>query len=210
MNYLAHAYLSFDHPQILVGNLISDFIKGKQKFNYPIEVQKGITLHRSIDLFTDNHPVTKEAKKIFKDAYRLYSGAFIDVVYDHFLANDKQEFTETSLLEFSKSVYNTVDKNISLVPEPFAKMFLYMKKQNWLIHYRTINGIEKSFGGLVRRAAYIHESETACRLFEANYQLLNDSYRQFWKDVKPFAFDTFKSLLNASPGDLLSQAPEGK
>jgi hypothetical protein len=29
MNYLAHAYLSFNEPDILVGNLISDFVKGK-------------------------------------------------------------------------------------------------------------------------------------------------------------------------------------
>lgn len=30
MNYLAHAYLSFDEPEILVGNMISDFVKGKK------------------------------------------------------------------------------------------------------------------------------------------------------------------------------------
>lgn len=35
MNYLAHAYLSFNDPEILVGNLISDFVKGKKKFDYP-------------------------------------------------------------------------------------------------------------------------------------------------------------------------------
>jgi hypothetical protein len=29
MNYLGHAYLSFNHQDILVGNMISDFIKGK-------------------------------------------------------------------------------------------------------------------------------------------------------------------------------------
>ena len=31
MNYLAHAYLSFNDPEILVGNMISDFVKGKKK-----------------------------------------------------------------------------------------------------------------------------------------------------------------------------------
>ncbi len=36
MNYLAHAYLSFNDPEILVGNMISDFVKGKKKFDYPI------------------------------------------------------------------------------------------------------------------------------------------------------------------------------
>lgn len=201
MNYLAHAYLSFDHPDILVGNLISDFVKGKQKFNFTEGIQKGISLHRSIDLFTDSHPATKEAKKVYQTPYRLYSGAFIDIVYDHFLANDEQEFSESSLLSFSNKVYYMVEENISSVPGSFARMFSYMKKQNWLFNYRSIPGIEKGFGGLVRRAAYMNESETACHLFETHYQLLADCYRQFWKDLKPFALDTFHLLLRSTAGN---------
>jgi acyl carrier protein phosphodiesterase len=84
MNYLAHAYLSFGHPGILTGNMISDFVKGKKKFDYPSEVQQGIALHRAIDQFTDTHEATREAKQVFRPAYRLYSGAFVDVVYDHY------------------------------------------------------------------------------------------------------------------------------
>ena len=62
MNYLAHAYLSFNEPEILVGNMISDFVKGKKKFDYSPGVQKGIALHRAIDNFTDYHTATKAAK----------------------------------------------------------------------------------------------------------------------------------------------------
>ncbi len=62
MNYLAHAYLSFNMPDILVGNMISDFIKGKKQFDYPLPVQKGIRLHRAIDTFTDTHAATQELK----------------------------------------------------------------------------------------------------------------------------------------------------
>ena len=49
MNYLAHAFLSFDDPELLVGNMISDFVKGKQKFGYPSGIQEGIALHRAIE-----------------------------------------------------------------------------------------------------------------------------------------------------------------
>jgi acyl carrier protein phosphodiesterase len=62
MNYLAHAWLSFHQPFVLAGNMISDFVKGKQQYAYPASVQQGIHLHRSIDAFTDSHPVTREAK----------------------------------------------------------------------------------------------------------------------------------------------------
>src|SRR6266481_7624004 len=119
MNYLAHAYLSFDHEEILVGNLISDFVKDKKKFNYPGGIQKGITLHRAIDTFTDTHEATRLAKNIFRPSYRLYSGAFVDVVYDHFLATDTNEFREEGLQNFSEKVYNVLDRHINYLPEPF-------------------------------------------------------------------------------------------
>lgn len=64
--------------------MISDFVKGKKKFDYPQGIQRGIMLHRMIDTFTDAHETTKEAKEVFRPHYRLYSGAFVDVVYDHF------------------------------------------------------------------------------------------------------------------------------
>ena len=100
MNYLAHAYLSFNDPEILLGNMISDYVKGRKKFDYGPGILKGIMLHRAIDTFTDQHPVTKTAMKFFKPAYGLYAGAFVDVVYDHFLALDENEFNENSLFTF--------------------------------------------------------------------------------------------------------------
>ncbi len=68
MNYLAHAYLSFKNEEILVGNMISDFVKGGSKFNFPVNIQKGIMLHRMIDAFADLHPATKTAINILKPA----------------------------------------------------------------------------------------------------------------------------------------------
>jgi acyl carrier protein phosphodiesterase len=194
MNYLAHAYLSFDDDEILVGNLISDFVKGKNKFNYPERIQKGITLHRAIDTFTDEHPATKLAKNIFRPHYRLYSGAFVDVVYDHFLATDTNEFTEESLEVFSQKVYHAIDKHQQVLPERFARMFPYMKLQNWLFNYRTLTGTEMSFGGVVRRARYLDESKTASILFEKNYKELQAYYNSFFPDVKSFTHRMFEEL----------------
>ncbi len=196
MNYLAHAYLSFNHPEILVGNMISDYVKGKKKFDYPVAIQKGIILHRAIDTFTDDHPATKKAKEVFRPHYRLYSGAFVDVVYDHFLATDDREFPGSSLLDFSEQVYKILGEYPNWFPEPFNRMFPYMKEQNWLFNYREKWGIEKSLGGVVRRAAYLTESDTAFRLFEEHYQLLSGCYRQFWADLQPFARQQFDQLVS--------------
>ena len=194
MNYLAHAYLSFNDREIMTGNIISDFVKGKKKFEYPSRIQAGIGLHRQIDGFTDEHPATREAKEFLRPFYRLYSGAFVDVMYDHFLATDETEFTDSSLLAYSHQVYAALDENRNWLPERFAPMFPFMRSQNWLYNYRTLWGIEKSFGGIVRRSAYLDESDTAFQLFTKYYQPLQQCYRHFWKDVKPFAFRQFELL----------------
>jgi len=195
MNYLAHAYLSFDHKEILVGNLISDFVKGKNKFTYPEGIQKGIALHRAIDSFTDAHEATKLAKNIFKPHYRLYSGAFVDVVYDHFLATDANEFSEETLRIFSERVYSIVEQHIEYLPMSFARMFPYMKSHNWLYNYRSKWGTESSFKGLQRRAKFIDETETAALLFEKHYGTLQECYSAFFPDVKTFAYDTYVNIV---------------
>jgi acyl carrier protein phosphodiesterase len=194
LNYLAHAYLSFNQPAVLAGNLISDFVKGKQLNLYPEDVRKGIVLHRAIDSFTDEHAATREAKNIFKPHYRLYSAAFIDVSYDHFLANDLQQFTDDSLSAFSQQVYDSLEKYLDVFPEPFRKMFPYMKQHNWLYNYRNRLGIERSFAGVVHRAAYLSESETAFKLFEENYNKLQQYYTDFFPALHQYAFQTLQKL----------------
>jgi acyl carrier protein phosphodiesterase len=206
VNYLAHAYLSFGIPEIVVGNLISDFVKGKKQFDYPDRVRAGITLHRAIDTYTDTHPVTREAKSYFRSAYGLYSGALIDVVYDHFLANDPVAFPSASLSKnpaafpstggqedrpalaaFARQTYEQLAAWEAFFPERFARAFPYMRDQNWLYHYRFREGIFKSFAGLSRRAAYMGGPEEACRLFEARYGELEACYKAFFPALTAFA-----------------------
>lgn len=174
--------------------MISDYVKGSKKLDYPGTVQKGIMLHRAIDTFTDMHSATREAKAVFQPAYRLYSGAFVDVVYDHFLANDPGTFPSGQLMAFSQRVYAHLDQHNGLFPEKFALLFPYMKKQNWLYHYHTREGTEKSLGGVVRRSVHLTESDTAYRLFEQHYQLLQDCFRLFWADALPFTRQKFEEL----------------
>lgn len=197
MNYLAHAYLSFNMPDILVGNMISDFIKGKKQFDYPLPVQKGIRLHRAIDAFTDAHAVTQELKSFFKPQYRLYAGAFGDVVYDHFLANDSRLFpTATELKQFTSNSYIVLKEYSAMFPPMFGRMFPYMMEQDWLYHYRFREGIQKSLGGLVRRAAYLTESEIAFNLFNEHYAAMEACYAAFFPELEIFATHHLQQLLN--------------
>jgi len=194
MNYLAHAYLSFLHPDLVVGNMISDFVKGKKKYEYSSEIQKGIALHRAIDEFTDCHPATKAARKFFQPHYGLYSAVFMDIVYDHFLACDKEEFSDSSLMEFSQNIYGILDKYETVFPDKFSLMYPYMKEYNWLYNYKNFIGVQRSFASISHRALYMSESITAFTLFCENYEKLREYYASFFPGLKKFASETAQSL----------------
>jgi acyl carrier protein phosphodiesterase len=208
MNYLAHAYLSFEITDITVGNMISDFVKGKQKLDYPIAIQQGITLHRAIDSFTDSHAITRQAKSFFKEDYGLYAGPLVDVVYDHFLANDPLRFPETGqeegatgeetggtgLKAFAQKTYEQLSTRQALLPERFGRFFHYMRAQDWLFNYRYKQGIFNAFAGLARRAAYMGTSEQAGLLFEKYYSDLEGCYTDFFPALQDFALRTLQQL----------------
>lgn len=196
MNFLAHAYLSFNHPEILVGNMISDFVKGKRKFQYSEDIQQGIFLHRQIDSFTDDHDATKEARKFLKPAVGLYSGAFVDVAYDHFLANDVNEFTDASLHQHAIQTYSILTAYNEVLPVKLQTMLPYMQAQNWLYNYKTVAGTQSSFGGVVRRASYLYSSSEVFDLFQKHYTSLQTCYNAFFPCLKEFSIVQFKQLEN--------------
>lgn len=194
MNFLAHAYLSFGHPQIIVGNMVSDFVKGKSQFAFSEEIQKGIVLHREIDAFTDGHASSRQARECFRKDYRLYSGAILDIIYDHFLATDSKIFTEHSLKRFAEDIYTILEDHSAVLPLRFMHAFTYMRRDNWLYNYKDREGIRKSLSGLVMRSVFLSESDTAYRLFNEHYHYLKDCYREFIPDVKQFAKSRLSEL----------------
>jgi len=196
MNYLAHAYLSFNNPEILAGNMISDFVKGKTKFDYQPGIQKGIQLHRSIDTFTDFHEATAMAKSFFRPQYRLYSGAFVDVAYDHFLANDSNEFSDASLRQHAWQTYQVLAAHNYSLPPVFQQMLPYMQSQNWLYNYKSMAGTESSFKGVVMRASYLNSSIGVFDLFQQHYNALQNCYNAFFPFVKAFSLLQIEQLMN--------------
>jgi acyl carrier protein phosphodiesterase len=189
MNYLGHAYLSFGDGAVLTGNMIGDHVKGRIALDgYDKGVRKGIELHRKIDEAADRHPATLRAKLLFREDFGLYSGAIMDTLYDHFLANDPRYFaTPEDLKSFTESVYALLDEHVAQFPSTFAAYYPHMKEHNWLYNYRSIKGIEKSLHGLARRAKYMPPVEKAYDIFVAGYYHLNQCYYEFIDDMIKFA-----------------------
>ncbi|MDI9319429.1 MAG: ACP phosphodiesterase [Phycisphaerales bacterium] len=188
MNYLGHAYLSFGNAEVLCGNMIGDFVKGLDALElYPLGIKKGILLHRKIDDFTDHHCAMNEAKMIFRSIYGLYSGAVVDTLMDHFVANDIALFADEIILQgFVQQVYAQLDKQQQYFPSKFHPYFESMVAHNWLFHYRSEHGVQRSLNGLMRRAKHIKEIDSAFRLLQQNKSELQSYYDVFIRDIISF------------------------
>ena len=188
MNFLAHSYLSFSEEQ-LVGNMIADFVKNRDVARLPESIQKGIKLHRAIDTFTDVHPLIHEAKAPFRPLVRLYSGAFVDVAFDYFLANDTTENSQREWQEHSQRVYAVLRRYEEFLPEVFKKVLDKMQQDDWLYNYRNEWGIEYSFRNVVNKAQFLDKTTNVFPAFLANKDFLREKYEIFFPEIKSFAQD---------------------
>ena len=188
MNFLAHSYLSFSEEQ-LVGNMIADFVKNRDVSRLPESIQKGIKLHRAIDTFTDAHPLIHEAKAPFRPLVRLYSGAFVDVAFDYFLANDTTENSQREWQEHSQRVYAVLRRYEEFLPEVFKKVLDKMQQDDWLYNYRNEWGIEYSFRNVVNKAQFLDKTTNVFPAFLANKDFLREKYEIFFPEIKSFAQD---------------------
>lgn len=188
MNYLGHAYLSFGDAEVLTGNIIGDHVKGKLALEqFPPGIRKGIELHRKIDAWADKHSATARCKLLFREDYGLYSGAIMDTLFDHFLANDPAIFSSPEvLLAFTQTVYHDLEKNSTYFPAAFAAYFPHMREHNWLYNYRTLKGMERSLHGLFRRAQHMPPVDKAYEIFVTSYYQLNQAYFDLINDLVRF------------------------
>ena len=72
-----------------------------------------------------------------------------------------------------------------------------MKQYDWLYNYRYAWGIQKSFGGVVRRAVYLTESEIAFEIFNRHYTAMQVCYNNFFPDLKAYSLNYMDEFLNS-------------
>jgi acyl carrier protein phosphodiesterase len=186
MNYLAHAYLNGRRTnEVLMGNLMGDYIKGKQYQNFSLPIQEGILLHRAIDTFTDAHPIVSKTKSFFRADYGLFSGPIVDVLFDYYIANDKAIFaSDMQLQQLIKNVYTTINDYPILMPEKMQYMTGYMIKYDWLYHYQFVEGINKSWLGMSKRYERMNDAQNAIKIFATNKELFGEFYKELMGDLK--------------------------
>jgi acyl carrier protein phosphodiesterase len=142
MNFLAHIFLSGDNDLLKIGNFMADSIHGNKYDDYPTEIRKGILLHRSIDSFTDMHPIYRQSKHRLHEKYGHYSGVIMDIFYDHYLAKNWNAYSDVKLEDYVQTFYNLLRDNYDLLTEKVQSMLPSMIGRNWLVSYASFEGLE--------------------------------------------------------------------
>ena len=194
MNFLEHIYLSGDSDLIKIGNFMADGVRGNKHLELHSEIQKGIVLHRTIDTFTDAHPIFRQSTKRLHANYHHFSGVIVDVFYDHFLAKNWNLYSDEKLEDYVDNFYNSLNTNHDLLTEKAQMMKPYMIQQNWLLSYKTIDGIEKILSQMdkrIKRESNMRFSVQELRLF---YKEFEDDFTTFFNDLRIHSSEKLLSL----------------
>ncbi len=190
MNHLAHLYLSRHSEKMMLGNFIADTIKGKRYLDYDPQISTGILMHREIDSFTDSNYTVKHSKSYFRERYGLYASVLIDMCYDHFLAKNFEIYSEETLEVFADRCYYVLALYQQIMPPRNQHMFPYMQKENWLVGYRSIDGISRSLSGLARRIKNNPGIEYAAKELQSNYEAIEHDFLLYFptliKHIEPY------------------------
>ena len=152
---------------------MADGIHGKHFNHFPVDIQKGILLHRAIDTFTDAHPVFRQSTKRLHAKYHHYSGVIVDIFYDHFLAKNWSTYSDERLEDYSERFYQSLRDNYSILTPRTQGLMPYMMNHNWLVSYQTIEGIGVILAKMDTRMKYesnMRFSITELELFYSEFE----------------------------------------
>lgn len=186
MNYLAHLALSGIDENIIIGNFIGDFVKGKAYLKYPKPIQNGLILHRRIDFYTDNNEHILEGIHLIAKTQGKFAPILMDMYLDYFLANNFNFYYSSTLLDFQTSMYKVIDDNYDLIPSKAKHMYDYMKVGRWLERYKTIEGLEKSLIGLSKIVKYENNMDKGINELLTYKSKLNKIFNVFYPQIVDF------------------------
>ena len=150
MNWLAHVFLSENHIEHQLGNLLTDPLKGKAWEGASDRIHKGIMMHKRIDTFTDTHPVVSKSKALLTPRGHL-KGVVLDILYDHFLSLHWDRFCTIPREIFLNDFRSKALLAIGNYPDKAQYVISRVVANRQLSSYEHMDGVVAAFGRIDRR-----------------------------------------------------------
>ena len=194
MNFLAHIYLSGNNDLLKIGNFMADSVRGHHYLDYPDEIRKGILLHRYIDTFTDAHPIYRKSKHRLHEKYGHYSGVIMDIVYDHFLAKNWNNYSDEKLEDYADKFYKLLQDNYDILTEKTKGMLPYMIARNWLVSYASLAGLEMILFQMDYRTKHRANMQESIVEVQEFYTEFEEEFTLFFEELQNHCKEKLKEL----------------
>ena len=194
MNFLAHVFLSGTDTSCAIGNLIADRLKGNKFTALPIEIQKGVYLHRAIDQYTDQHTIVKTCVSELFPVYRHYSRVIVDMYFDHFLAANWNDYHELSLKDFSQNFYKNLEVAAPIFSESIQKFIQALIRYNWFEHYSSLTGLETILIQMEKHTKFPSKLGESTKELIEKYPYFKNHFFKFMNELIVFTKTKIKDL----------------
>jgi acyl carrier protein phosphodiesterase len=192
VNFLAHTYLSGCNEEIIVGNFMGDYVKGRNYVLFPEQVKKGILIHRDIDTFTDMHMITRRSKLMVAPKYSKYAGIIIDIFYDHFLASLWDDYSTLPLSEYVNRTYDLLKRNYQVLPDAIKNWFPTFLENNWMMAYTTVDGIELVLERMSANTSLPNHAAYAVEVLSDHYAVFRNDFLEFFPQMIEFLEEKYE------------------
>lgn len=177
MNYLGHLYFSGTDPELQIGGLLGDFVKGPLRGRFPAGIEAGIRRHREIDALCDELAPIQTLIASFDPPWRRYAAIAVDVAFDHRLARDWTRYHSQPLPEFCQSFYRALASHRALLPER-ARLFCdHAPRQQLLEHYGEAEHMRLVLARIGRRLRRPVALEQLWEMLADRSQAVTDAFR---------------------------------
>jgi len=193
VNFLAHLFLAEPTDESRIGGILADFTVGRiedLEKQYGSEIARGIQRHRDIDRFTDTHPVVRNSIACLQPEQGIFSGIIVDVVYDYFLIKHWNRFSDEPVEGFLETAYSSLQRMDWDFPETYRYVIPRMIASNWLLSYRTLEGVHDALSRMSYRLSSRFPRGTtlhhAIDRIRHCYDVLDRDFLTFFPDLIAF------------------------
>ena len=186
MNFLGHAYIARNHPNLIAGNFAGDSYKGKiENFsNLPEDILNGIRLHRFIDDFTDSSKNVIEVCRIFqREGVQKIGFIASDILLDHHLSREWSSYSDHNYQEFVDFVYENTDAQLNELHPEFQWMYSKLKQYGWLFDYPSIPGISKIMELFSRRIGFENDLLKTVDIYQTRQTEIDQLFHDFLIEI---------------------------
>ncbi len=185
MNFLAHLCLGNPSPELMLGGLIGDFVRGRRALHaYPPEIRQGIELHRHIDRKTDHAPLVKKLRGRFPRDFRRYSGIIIDLAFDHELARNWWRYMPQSLERFDLETRDLLRDHDDLLPDGLKSFMDYADRHGLFTAYREEDVILYALAGIGARLSRPNPLHRVAEIWPDMTGEFSTAFREFFPEIQ--------------------------